>query len=664
LSKLEEEITASADLANSSPRVSLIVDYAKTKRDLFKAKLTSRNLQKRVDAIDALDKAGRANADMLADRAAKAVDLDRAKEQIGKLSAKADKLQPMVPKIKQELPEFVSDEDRNDYIEDVVSAVFDNLIGKGAGDVPEWLVPVTRGPLKERTFRIPDEKVEDFLHNDMEAIARRYVRVMGAEVELAAKFGRPDMRDQFDRIAREYTDLRNAAKSDAERARLTEAEKRDVKNLSAFRDMIRGTYRAAEEGSAWSRITRAALTWNYIRLLGGVTLSSLSDPMRFLGVHGIRATMTEALPGLVSGIRAAKISRADARDLGAVSERVLEARLATLADLNDPYAHGTRFERYLHNTSHVFTRATGLAWWNDTLKTMASVMTQNRILRNALVGDYDKLDPFERSYMAFLGIDEDMANRIAGQFRRHGILEQGIHGANVGEWDDDLAKRAYAAALSKDVDRTIITKGVADTPLWMKTNWGRLIMQFKSFGLASHQRVLIAGLQERPHRLAEQLVFGTALGMLAGYLKYVERGDTADADRLLNNPGMWIADGLDRTGILMLPFEISNTLDKLNVNTVGSTPITATGLAEALAGDQERGGTVSRYATRNKLGTVLGPTTGIFEDLTTIADQLSKGDLKKSGANAIIRQIPGATLPGLRTAIHVGVKPAFIDAVE
>ncbi|PJR16797.1 hypothetical protein [Sinorhizobium meliloti] len=553
-------------------------------------------------------------------------------------------------------PDFVSRADMDDYIEDVVTGVFNNLTGRGKGDVPEWLVPVKRGPLKERTFNIQDELVEDFLENDMELILRRYARTMAAEVELAQKFGRADMKDQFEEIANEYTELRKKAKTPKERAKLAADEARDVKNLTAFRDMIRGTYRASEEGSDWSKITRGALTWNYLRLLGGVTLASLTDAARLVGVHGVRATMREALPGLVKGIKAAQINKADAKALGAVTERVLQSRLASLADLQDPYRYGSKFERYLSNASNIFTKATGLGWWNDTMKTMASVMTQNRMMRNAL--GYAGADAREKAYMAFLGIDEDMAARIAKQFHKHGIEEDGIYGANVGDWDDDLAARAWGAALNKDVDRTIITKGVADTPLWMKTNWGKLIMQFKSFGMASHQRVLIAGLQERPHRLAEQMVFATAIGMMISYLKYAERGDMDEAERLVGNPGLWVANGLDRTGILSMAFEISNTAEKLG------SPVGIMKGAQALAGDEDRGGSASRYASRNKLGAVLGPSAGLFEDLALIAQQLGEGDLKKSGANAMIRQLPGATLPGIRSAIHVGVKPTFQEAVD
>lgn len=553
-------------------------------------------------------------------------------------------------------PDFISKADLDGYIDDTITGIFNNLTGRGKGDTPEWMVPATRGPLKERTFNIPDQMVEDFLESDMELVLRHYTRKMGSEIELTEKFGRADMRDQIEAINREYDDLSKAATTEPERLKLDKARKRDLTNIAAFRDMVRGTFRSGDEDSNWSRMTRGALTWNYVRLLGGVTISSLPDAARLIGVHGVRATMTEAIPGLVSRLKVAKISRQDARDLGVVAETVLQSRLATLADLQDPYRYGSSYERFLSNTSNLFSKATGLSYWNDMMTTMASVMTQNRMMRNAL--DWQKAGKREQAYMAYLGIDETMAQRIAAQFEKHGAQDRNIYGANVGAWDDDAAARTWAAALAKDVGRTIIQKGVTDTPLWMKSNWGRLIGQFKSFGLASHQRVLIAGLQERPHRLAEQLVFGTSIGMMIGLIKYYERGDYDEADRLMENPGLWVADGLDRTGILSLPFEVSNTAQK-----VGS-PIGIVPLAQALANDPDRGGAASRYAGRNRLGAVLGPSAGIFEDLGEISTQLLARDLKKSGVNAMVRQIPGGSLPIIRSVLHGSIKPALQDAVE
>jgi hypothetical protein len=777
-----------------------------------------------------------------------------------------------------------------DYVEEVVSSIFNNLTGKGGGDIPEWIVPAKRGPLKERTFNIPDAKIEAYLHNDAEAILHKYARLMSADIELAKKFnGKPDMEEQMQEVSRDYEQLRAQAKTPAERLKLDQAEEKDLKHLRAFRDMLRGTYRTADRSSGWNAVTKAALTWNYMRLLGGVTLSSLTDATRLPMVHGLRATMKEALPILtnrVNGIRSIQIAKQDAKELGAVAESVMQHRLASMADLNDPYRFGNRFERYLDNTANVFTKMTGIGWWTDMMNTISAVMTENRVLKNVLsavevsktpesiyhntsyageiairhgfnksgkrigappklernfaggrydansfgndgvyldasghwtepgpyanfgVGEfatgtakfknallitpetlgklrekinvphrpqnvgnadqmigedvakyarkngydgiivtgfdgkavktyddevamakrfrthesvfqdqafafdpqsikfnektflpgdkdipalpgigehvtktvtpaktvqrvnYDKLDKAEKAYMAYLGIDETTAARIAEQFTKHGVTDNGIHGGNVSEWDDDIARRAFGAALNKDTDRTIVKPGMGDVPLWMKTNTGRLLTQFKSFGVASHQRVLIAGLQERPRRLMEGMVLGTAVGMMIGYLKMIERGDYERANNLLSNPGKWIGDGLDRAGIFYLPFDVSNTADKVSAS-LGGPNVSISSIFSRIAGDKDHSGSPTRYASRDPIGAVAGPTAGLFSDLATILaavsrHQLSKVDSEtqditpsqeKEAINAALRQIPGSALPGIRTIINAGVKP-------
>lgn len=656
LQSLEDEINASADLAKSSPRIAIMVDYAKARREYGKARYDQTKAKTRMEALKSLDADGRLTRELELELINLEKQLPEINTRLAKAIEKSDKLKPMLPKKTEDIPDFISQDDRADYIEEIISEVFNNLTGKGKGDVPEWLVPVKRGPMKERTFSIPDEEVEDFLENDMEAILRSYSRKMSADVELTKRFGRADMQDQLAEVTREYQELREKATTPDERLKLDRAEEKDVKHLTAFRDMLRGTYQASDRSSAWSNITNAAATWNYMRLLGGVTLSSLTDAARFPAVHGITATMREALPAITSNLKAAQISRNDAKSLGAIAETVMQSRFASMADLRDPYRYGNRYERFLDNAASVFTKATGIGWWTDTMNTIASVMTQNRILRNAT--DWSGMDKYEKAYMGFVGIDEDMAQRVAAQFKKYGTQEKGIYGADVSRWDDAEAVRAYGAALNKDVDRTIIKPGMGDKPLWMKTNTGRLIMQFKSFGLASHQRVLIAGLQERPRRLAEAMVFGTSIGMMVSYLKMVERGDYEKAQNLFENPGKWIGDGLDRTGLLFLPFEITNTADKISAS-LGGAQVSIPSAISRLTGDRDHSGSVTRYASRDPLGAVLGPSAGLFSDLAAIYAATTKGERTKSATNAALRQIPGSALPGIRTILNAGVKPAL-----
>lgn len=667
LEKLEKELEEYEPLIANSKRIRGMIEYANAKADVADIKIKRAPLKRRIEELQRLGDDLKGDLEM--ELNAKEIDLSRLEEKLPGLEAKVARLEKFQPNMDEGVDSILDEADRAGYIDEVVNSVFNNLTGRNNANVPDWLVPTERGPLKARTFRIPDELVEDFLEDDAELVMRRHVRTMAAEVELARKFDSPDMVKQIEEVRSDYEQLRAKVQADKkltakdrqkEIERLTAYEKRDVTNIEAFRDLLRGTYRVEDQASIAGRMTRMALAWNYMRLLGGVTITSLADLSRLIGVHGVRATMTEGFPNLVKQIRGTALSVNEAKELGAVTEMVLNSRLATMAELADPYAHGSKFERLMDNATTQFSKLTGLGWWNDTVKGISSIMTQNRILRNA-GKKYAELDQYEKAYMGFIGIDENMAGRINRQFAKHGGKDGSALVANTSAWDDRVAADVYAAALNKDTDRTIVTKSVADQPLWTRTNTGKLIFQFKSFGLASHQRVLIAGLQERPHRMAEMLVFGTALGMMIAYLKHLERGDLEKANALLENPGLWVTDGLDRTGILSLPFEVSNTLDKLNLDEgFGSgVPLTIKGVAQLAAGDKRRDLDVSRYASRQKFGAIGGPTVGLFEDLTTIAEQLSDGDLKRSGVNAMVRQIPGGSLPGIKTGLYTGVRPAL-----
>lgn len=668
LNELEEEILAVRQLADASPRVKLIVDYASARRDLFKKKLEASRLTRRVEALRNLRDEGRANDALLAELGAKSTDLTRVLDSIEKLKAKADKLEPMVPKIRQEIPEFVNDADRADYVGQVVNDIYNTITGRNVdGDIPRDIVAATRGPLKERTFHIPDAEIEDFLEHNVEAVARRYARTMASDIELTQAFGKADLKEQIGEIRADYQKLRAAletAEKDgkplmasqkaAQIKQLHAAEKNDIRDIEALRDMVRGAYLGKENASNFARVARVAGTINYLRTMGGVTLSSLTDVARHVMVHGLAGVMQDGLVPLMRNLKGFKMSVEEGRIAGAVTDRILNTRMATWADITDPYSVSSPFERFMDNTANGFSRLNGLVYWNDFQKSFASVITQNRVLRGA--GDYAKLKDRERAYLAFLGIDNSMAERIAKQFETHGTTEDGnIRVAHTDDWDDEIARRTYRAAINKDVDSTIVTKGVGDIPLFMNTPSGRLLMQFKGFALASHQRALMRGLQERPMGFVSGTMLAATVGMMIYWLKSVESNRTSD---ISDNPGRWIAEGLDRSGMFTIAFEANNTIEKaFGIGAYGA-------LAAAFPG-AEQSGKASRYSMRSTAAALTGPTGDLIDTAIRAAqaikgagDGFTNGDL-----SSIRRLIPGATLPGIRSMVEYLGMPAIREAV-
>jgi hypothetical protein len=588
--------------------------------------------------------------------------------------AQMAKLDPRYEAPKTELPGFVSEADRQSYVDEIVNSIYNTITGRNVdGDIPRDIVPTKRGPLKERTFHIPDTEIEEFLESNVEAVGRRYARTMAADVELTTAFGKADLKEQIDQIRADYEKMRAAvsaghdpatgaemqkALTDKQKAkeieRLNRAEKNDIRDLEALRDMLRGTYKAEENATNFARAARVAGTINYLRALGGVTISSLGDVARHVMVHGMTNVMQDGLVPLISNLKGFKLSVQEARIAGAVTERLLNTRMATWAEISDPYSVSSPFERFMENTAAGFSRVNGMVYWNDFQKAFASVLTQNRVLRGS--GDYSRLGKRERAYLAFLGIDGSMAERIARQFQAHGTVEPGnVRVANSDDWTDEVARRTYRAAILKDVDTTIVTKGVGDVPLFMNTPLGRLAGQFKSFALASHQRVLMRGLQERPMGFVSGTMMAATVGMMIYYLKSIEANRAED---ISDNPGRWIAEGLDRSGIFSIAFEVNNTVEKhFGIGAYGA-------LMAAFPGSQE--GAASRYLSRSAWATVGGPTADLI-DTVLAAGNAIKGTTEgwtEGEINSIRRLVPGASLPGIRSFVeYVGV-PAAAQALN
>lgn len=544
-----------------------------------------------------------------------------------------------------------------DAARQIANEVFDTLTGRaGNGTRPDFITIKARGPLKERTFDIPDlfqasngRRVEDYLEHDVEHVARRYTRVMGADVELARKFGSVDMADQLQRIRDEYRNLRDGVTDERQLKKLADREKADIRDLEAVRDMLRGTNPGAAVEANYSRIVRAVNHFNYLRSMGEVAIASLTETVRPAMVHGLMPYM-ETLGQTLTNLKGIRASVKEAQLAGAVTERVLGTRLATLSEIIDPYASRGPVEAFLENMTNIASKWNGIRLLTDMQKSIAAVMTQNRILRGST--QFAEVAEKERVYLAYLGIDQSMAERIARQFAEHGETVDKVRVANVESWTDEVAARTYRAALSKDVDSIITTKGVADTPLFANTPTGRAMLQFKSFALASHQRVLLRGLQEGQARFVGGLVAMTTIGIMATWLKAVSGNRTEKLQDIGSNPGWWVGEGLDRAGIFAIPMEIANTMEKAT----GFNPIKAP--VKAL---DQAGAISQKNQNRSLLGSVVGPTGGLIDDATQVMGLPKKmvdgEEVTQAQKNAAERLLPFNSYAGIRQMLRYVVNP-------
>ncbi len=226
------------------------------------------------------------------------------------------------------------------------------------------------------------------------------------------------------------------------------------------------------------------------------------------------------------------------------------------------------------------------------------------------------------------------------------------NGANTEKWTDEVARRTYRAAINKDVDSIITTRSVADVPLFASTPTGRMLLQFKSFALASHQRVLLRGLQEDKTRFVGGLLAMSMVGMMTTWLKAVSGNRTEKLQEISKNPGWWVSEGLDRSGILSVPMELANTFEKATGFNPIKTPMKSFDEGAAIS---------QKNQNRNKVGSLLGPSFGMASDALDVAgipQKVIKGEeVTKADKNAAERLIPFNSYLGMRQILKYGINP-------
>ena len=141
-----------------------------------------------------------------------------------------------------------------------------------------------------------------------------------------------------------------------------------------------------------------------------------------------------------------------------------------------------------------------------------------------------------------------------------------------------------------------------------------------------------------------------AMGMAVYHLKSLS-GNFETSD----NPGVWIAEGVDRSGLLAIAMEANNTIEPvINAGVY-------TGLAELFGDSSELS---SRYRFRREglmSGLLLGPTASTVEDAVRTVGDLAQGDVGAGTVGAGARLMPFANHPGIKQFMRYYAVPELKD---
>ncbi|MEL5478261.1 hypothetical protein PTR33_06950 [Serratia nevei] len=452
------------------------------------------------------------------------------------------------------------------------------------------------GSTRSRTLSVPDRLMKDYLESDANYVLQRHIREASAEVELTRTFGNKSLDKQLKDIQDEYDALMRS--KPAEQAKLAKARDNDIRDITALRDRLVGTYGMPDDPSSFFVRAGAFLrSANFVTKLGGMTVSAIPDLARGVMVNGFSNSM-RGYSALISRSPAFKASRAEMQKMAVGLETILHTRARTMGDLVDSSSRTTAVEAGMERVTDVFGKLTLMGHFDDVNKSVNGMITSDSILSGAAAA----------KKLAKLGINPNMAGRIRSEFQEHGEVIDGWHIGNFEKWDDQHVAGVFQSAVLKDVNNTVITPGIGDTPLWASTPLGKTVFQFKSFATASYNRATLGGLQEGTAQFYYGTAFQIGLGALTYALKQAANGKDIDT-----SPQKLVLEGLDRSGILGPLMEYNNMAEKASGGMVGLGAIFGTG-------------TQSRYASRGFIGSALGPTFGLLDTLTDVTSGVLNGD--------------------------------------
>lgn len=480
-----------------------------------------------------------------------------------------------------------------------------------------------KGTFKSRALTTSDNILEPFLENDINLLSRKYLETMWGDIGLMEKFGDVNMTLQFKEIDEAYDAAIKKTPNKKQKNKLLKEKFQSRIDIEAMRKMLRNEYKLPDNpDSIFSRIFTTVRSLNYLRLLGGMTLAAIPDMGRIVMVHSLSGTIGKGLIPLFKNFSTFKLSVAEAKKAGVGWETVTNARNMAMADIMDDYGRHSKFERAIHGATQNFGIVSLMSIWNDAMKNFASVVTQTNMLQAIDRSIKGKATPNDVRNIAASNIDKSMIKRMHNQFEKYGHKDDNVWFGNTDQWTDMDAVDAYKTALIRDVDRIVVTPGLGEKPLWMSTELGKQVGQFKSFGLASVHRTMISGLQQRDLAALNGAMLMIALGGVTHVVREGIKGKEVDYD----NKSALIVNAFDRSGLSGWLMEANNIAEKLTRGRVG---------LSAFTGKQ-----VSRYQSRNILGALMGPSAGFISDFSQVTGGLFEGDWKESDTRAIRRIMP------------------------
>lgn len=465
--------------------------------------------------------------------------------------------------------------------------------------------------LKERQLMVPDSEIQEFLMKDSMRLYKNYMTRATKLLETKKALERAGFDSIVDVIEQIKTEASLATRGlDGEEAIKVGKkfkEQEDLVNMM-YRSML-GQLRKPGKGD---RLAETLLNYQFVRLLGGVTISSLPELAMPIFRKGLLGTLRDGYLPMLRSMKTSKLTKNQLNDITGALEfenaNILRA-MSSVDDIDNIGRNQTPWDTTQELLVNSFVKATYIGRWTSMNRRLAAQVSSADLVRTLKRGPKGK----EVEYLASLGIGEADYGKILSQIDTHVQGYKGSFVINPHLWTDKQALSKMQNAIQTEVESIILKPGVESTPFFVQKNqWAKVLFQFKSFMSAATGKISISGLQRRDMNTLTGMVALIGAGAMTGMARDLIAGKDISDD-----PIQVTLDGMDRSGLTGL---------------LGTTVVST---AKTFYDEKTR-----RYGGKSVSSNILGPSASQIEELTRSLAGVVDGEITENDTKALMRMIP------------------------
>lgn len=482
---------------------------------------------------------------------------------------------------------------------------YEKVTGLHVGDLNIGVEP-TISIFKHRQ-PIDDVYLESFLVKNARDEILSLTRQLSPRIHLQERFGSIELTEQMQQVHDDLTNQinriddqargltgRDKAKLERKSRRLRAQQKSLIRTLKATRDRLLS--RVNQLHGTAGRTTgqslgRSLLYFNIMNKLAGQLISSLPETGKLIARYGftpfvkVLARDLKRMVPMVKNIPEDRSSR-----IAAAASRAAVIRPAQTFEVYDDVP-STRFERLMQAGANLTQVISLQKFFDQTFRGMAGTLAADGFARAIKKGDTELL-----AKRGFTKHEIDvMQKNIQYMEEADGLIDPNVYRWRLSSnenFNGQVFLEKFETMLVKESNFTIVKPGLGDRPVFMDNMTWRIILQFKSFVIASTNRTMLPATQRASTFYKHTLIQGS-LGIL-GYMLYeASKGKEPDL-----SVGNLVWQGLLRGGFLGYGADAAALANRV----VGILP------------------QASRYQNRNWMGSLTGPSYGMAEDIFSIAN--------------------------------------------